>query len=339
MKLDKRIVIYPVLALFLLALSGAPMAQAQTQTPTAYDLISAVNDLRASYNLPPYEVNSTLMAIAQAHSDYQASIGQWTHTGADGSRPVDRAMAAGYGGGKQIIVSENVAVVYAGQNYTVSNIIYDMWSDALHWNTMTKPEYTHVGAGVTTVNEVTYYTLDVGYVTGAPGSSSSQPAAPTQSGGIDQWVAPTTAVAILPVQAATPLPDGSIVHTVQYGQVLLVIAQVYGVDIATLTALNNIDPDEIYVGQKLLIRSSFTPTILVPSSTLTPVRTTRTAASSPTHTKLLTAQETTGQPSATGTPTPPAPLKIDRLTLSIIIIVVVGLLGVLAVNFINPREK
>src|SRR4030042_6620801 len=78
------------------------------QAGDAYSLIDAVNNLRAANGLPAYQVNSILMAVAQGHSDYQAAIGQVTHTGAGGTRPRDRAAAAGYGGGGTVFFSEKI---------------------------------------------------------------------------------------------------------------------------------------------------------------------------------------------------------------------------------------
>ena len=60
------------------------------------ELINEVNSLRISNGLPAYQINQTLMLIAQNHSDYQASISSITHYGPDGSRPFQRALAAGY---------------------------------------------------------------------------------------------------------------------------------------------------------------------------------------------------------------------------------------------------
>ena len=327
------------------ALQGNMVARAQA--PTAYDLINGVNELRANNGLPPFEINSILMSIAQSHSDYQASIGSWTHTGPDGSRPVDRAMAAGYGGGQHIIVSENVAVVYEGQNYGISNIIYDMWSDALHWNTMVKPDYTHAGAGVTTVNGVSYYTLDVGYIAGQAGSSdNAPPPAPTEAGGsAAEEVVPTQvdeAEIIQGVKAATAMPDGSIIHTVAYGQALLLIADAYGVTVETLMALNGITADDIiYVGQELVVQPASTPTVLVASETpqqvavILPV----TSTPKPTITQVgLDAEsgdlEPAEPPKASRLPS----IQLDRLGLSIIIVVAVGLLAVIAVTIFNSRK-
>jgi uncharacterized protein YkwD len=56
----------------------------------AYQVIALVNAVRAAYGLPDYTANAALMSAAQAHSEYQASIGSATHTGKGGSRAGDR---------------------------------------------------------------------------------------------------------------------------------------------------------------------------------------------------------------------------------------------------------
>jgi uncharacterized protein YkwD len=95
-----------VVSFILPALMVQP-TRTHAQAGDAWQLIAEVNGLRAAYGLPPYEINNSLMAAAQGHSDYQAQIGTWTHTGSGGSRPHDRAIAAGFGGGAQVFVSEN----------------------------------------------------------------------------------------------------------------------------------------------------------------------------------------------------------------------------------------
>ena len=100
---------------------------------SAYDVINAVNQIRESNGLPPYQINGSLMAAAQAHSDYQASIGQVTHTGQGGSNAKSRAMAAGYGGGAAVFVSENI---YGGGSASAQSAVNWWMGDALHQNTM-----------------------------------------------------------------------------------------------------------------------------------------------------------------------------------------------------------
>jgi len=113
--------------IFLVMLTGLYSNSAQARpTNSAYDVIAAVNQLRAANGLPPYQVNGSLMAAAQSHSEYMAANGIVSHTGSGGSRPRDRAIAAGYGGGNQVYVSENIA----GGKLT-QNLNYDSCNDEL----------------------------------------------------------------------------------------------------------------------------------------------------------------------------------------------------------------
>jgi len=226
------------------------------QTGDAWGLISAVNDLRASYGLAPYEVDGALMAAAQAQSEWQAEIGTWSHSGPGGSRPHDRAVAFGYGGGAQVYVSENVAM---GPNLTPQKAVYELWQDSVHLETMISTFYRHIGAGVAVSGNVLYYTIVVGTIAGEPGSA---PAAP--GGGATTPVAGApvaTQLAVQPIQIATPMADGSIIHVVQWGQFLINIADAYGIPLKDLLALNGLTENTvIYPGDKLIIRLPGTPT-------------------------------------------------------------------------------
>ncbi len=87
----------PVLTLSLFLLKPAEAYSRQSSLrPTAEEVIAEVNALRSANNLPVYQVNSILMVIAQTQADYIAGKGVITHFGADGSRPYQRAIAAGY---------------------------------------------------------------------------------------------------------------------------------------------------------------------------------------------------------------------------------------------------
>lgn len=245
----RRILSLLLAILLILPVVASQTAQTKAQTGDAWQLISEVNALRAAYGLPPYEVNNALMAAAQGHSNYQAQIGSWTHTGQGGSRPHDRAVAAGYGGGAQVFVSENVAT---GINLSTSKTVNEMWQDAVHLETMISSSYTHIGAGVGLAGDWVYYTINVGYIAGAAGSSAppANDAAPTSVAGTP---APT-AIPVEPISIATPGSDGSIVHVVQWGQFLENIAKAYEVSLKDLLAVNGLsDQAVIYPGDKLLI--------------------------------------------------------------------------------------
>lgn len=243
-----------------------PLASAKAPLKgDAYQVIALVNQVRASYGLPALQAHSALMAAAQGHSDYQASIGTFTHSGKGGSSPLQRAIAAGYGGGAKVYVSENI---YSGNNASPSQAVTWWTGDGIHLQTMINPNATDAGAGVAQNGDTVYYTLLVGYVAGSPGSGAVPPPA---SGGTK---APT-AVPYIPIVTSTPNPDGSMIHVVQPGQALWNIAAIYNVPLADILTLNGLNENSfIYPGDKILIRkAAVTPTLeeaLLPTASPTP---------------------------------------------------------------------
>ena len=338
------------LILILAASLGLNVISAQANplnTPNAYDIIAAINGLRATKGQAALQTNASLMAAAQGQSDYQASIDTWTHTGAGGSTPVERDMAAGYGGGAKIFTSENVA--YLSTSTTINTLIYSIWADSVHWATMINPDATDCGVGITEKSGFVYYTLDVSYTAGQP-TSSNGTTAPTALPGTEVTAAATVGgVTATPshnvtLQVATPQDDGKVVHIVQAGQALSSIAFAYGVKIADLRALNNIaaNNNTVYVGQKLLIRAAFT---LTPSPTDTDTLPPPTRTLAPTHTKGPPPATRTAAPTQTITPLPLLP-KLPTLesnarqSIGIILVVIcgLGLVGVLVSYLIRKKQ-
>lgn len=231
------------------------------------EVLQLVNGLRAANGLPAYRANSALMAAAQAHSEYQASTGNASHTGKGGSRPHDRAVANGYGGGAAVSVSENI---YSGSNASAAQAVGWWQGDSLHLGTMLSSSYRDAGAGIAQANGVTYITLVVGYVSGQEGKPPSDrqgSAGPTPDPAGSPPVG-TPAAWLVPIQAATPHADGMVVHEVQWGQFLHNIAEAYDVDLSYLLVLNGISADSvIYPGDKLLIRPAQPTSTLAPSPT------------------------------------------------------------------------
>jgi LysM repeat protein len=254
----RKVALSVLVSLLGLAFLGIDVPRGRAQGGNAYDLIAVVNQLRTSNGLAPYQINAALMASAQAHSDYQASIGSITHTGAGGTRPKDRAVAAGYGGGATVYVSENIA---GGMTMDTQGAVQMWQADSLHLNTMLEANYVDVGAGVATSGNMTYFTLDAGYVAGAAGSSGSSGSA--AASGSSNLPAASTIAAYSPVLVSTPKPDGSVVHEVQPGQSLWSIAANYKIALPDLLALNGFTSNTyIYPGDKILIK----PSEIAPSS-------------------------------------------------------------------------
>jgi LysM repeat protein len=258
-----RVTLAGLLTITLLSQVSLPV---QAQGVSASDLIAAVNALRASYDLVPYQVDGYWMNVAQEHSDYMASIGVLTHTRADGTEPGDHN-----------ITSENIGGGYA----VTAQFLIDQWSD--YWHTITLIGFSSglVGAGVAEGDDgYLYYTLVVknnGEMTGLPDSQSTRnPSAAEQT--------PLGTVETRePLMTSTPQEDGSISHQVRVGETLWDIAISYDVNVSDLASLNYLDPEDpvIYPGEILLVRPGYTPTAtstitntpLPPTRTLRPSRT------------------------------------------------------------------
>jgi len=339
-----------LLLIFFLSLDVFSTQAKPTKTPQssgksnniggAYDVIAAVNQLRAAKGLTPFNVNGALMSSAQGHSDYQASIHSITHSGSGGSDPKSRAIAAGFGGGATVFVSENI---YGGAGASAQNAVNWWQGDSLHLNTMLGPNYTDAGAGVATDGNVVYFTLDVGYVAGSAGTGNN---------GSGYTPAPSTTVPLTPatpfypVQVSTPGPDGSIIHIVKPGQSLWSIAASYKISLADLLKLNGLTNNAfIFPGDKLTIKpagansnpppvatdGSVTPALgELPIPTATPRQPTAIVTHSPTQKPLPI------QPSASSL-TPAAPPVKDPLLLVIAGLVLGGSALMIAGNVLKRR--
>jgi len=244
---------HPILSLLEILMMIACIAPAHpvtAQEDDASGLLRLVNELRASSGLEPYSVDPGLMALAQEHSEYQASIHTSTHQHSDGRVP------------PQIGVVENVAGGDIGYLDPYA-AVYEIWADPVHMRTMVGYPAGSMGVGVADDGVTAYYTLEVRPAgAGTPKTSTS---------GTGDAPLPLTPIPFATLVASTPRPDGSIVHIVGYGQTLWSIALAYGVQIEQIRWWNNIDTgsNDIYVGQKLLVR----PANLVMTSPTLPTET------------------------------------------------------------------
>jgi LysM repeat protein len=311
----------PLLILILLiALLARPVTPARAWD--ANDLLNTVNQLRADHGLDPYQANTALIYSAQAHSEYQASIGKWTHTGADGSDETQRAYAAGYGGGANIRCDEAVAITV---QYNANKVVYQMWQDPVHLGILINPQFKDVGGGVAVAGDFVYYTIDACVVIGGSyptsGSSGSNSAPAAQA---------ATVAPILPA-TVTPQADGSIIHTVRVDETLINIALAYNIPLKDLLALNNLTTESvIYPGEKLIIRKASTPTptpAITSTYTPRPATPTRRATRTPTP-RPATPTATVILASPTATPVPAKPMDTYGKVM-VGAIVAFGVIGVL----------
>jgi LysM repeat protein len=205
--------------------------------------------------LPAYNPNSILMQVAQAHADYMAATSNTTHYSADGSRPFQRALAAGYPVAGDLSrggwFSENIQ---AGSGLSPSGAVTAWQGDAPHLNTMLSPNLFDVGAGVSKNGNVIYYVLDAG----ASGASSGNP---VFTGTVAAPGTPLVSQFIVPVTLNTPEADGFIYHEVQYGQTLWSIAIAYETKIDEIKILNNLTTNDIQPGQRLLVKKGPPPVV------------------------------------------------------------------------------
>lgn len=303
-----------VVLLFVFSYPQKILAESAVHQPTfstATDLISAVNAKRATYGLAPYQTNSILMGVAQAQAEYLVSIGTITHTGPDGSRPYQRALAAGYlvdgdlsSGGWY---SENLS---AGVGQTAQDAVNLWMGDDPHKNTMLSGVLQDVGAGVGTYGNTYYYVLDAGLSTGGTPVVYTPPAP----------LYPSTAT-IIP---NTPNADGSIIHIVHPGDTLGSLSMAYRVPLADILKLNGLTiKSTIYVGQKIIIRVAYTPTPTQPTSTPTfpPTNTPRPSSTS-------TPTATTIPP--TPMPSPGLPVSVAEKAVALIMVSALLLAGLIA---------
>ncbi len=290
-----------------------------------FSLINEVNLLRAANGLPAYSINPILMLTAQQHAQYMSAAGV-SHTGAGGTTPYQRGLAAGYPLAGNLTLggffSENIT---AGVNKSVQDAVKEWQGDSPHLTTMLSPNLQEIGAGVVIVGDYVYYVIDCAQPTSsgksqiytpAPGVTSSAGATTGTSG-------PVVVRTIIP---NTPEVDGKVYHIVKPGETLWLIAISYGVKIVDIRRLNNLaEAQSIFPTDKLLIKQVDPPTRLpnTPTATLKP---TLTATPLPTI-----------NPSPMPTLVPEAPVSSNSSMLILGLIVVAAF--VLAAVFMRAGRK
>lgn len=255
-----------------------------------YDLVNAVNALRASYGLPAYSINSILMFTAQNQADFMAATGNVTHSGPGGIGLTDRLLAAGYPLAGDLSLggfrAENITS--GGENSTAQDAVDRWMGDAPHQNTMLSPDLTEIGAGVAFVNGRVYLVIDC-----ARPTTANAPSGVSTSSIESGATVPAAEAVILPITLSTPNAEGQVIHEVLPGQTLWQIAISYTVKVDDIKRLNNLVTNDIYPGERLLISLVPTPVpvTLTPTSpaSATPLPETFPTTISPTHVVTKTA--------------------------------------------------
>ena len=256
MKNAKIAILLAGLVLFL-SMSIFNSAAAQSQ-PTGYDLAAAVNAYRAANGYYQLSYNSLVASAAQAHAEWIVETGQGGHIGSGGSDETVRVSWTGYGGGATILCDECWA-----SGTSVDYAVYSAWSDWVHQEVMLNAWgnlYTDIGGGVASQGDGRYvFILNVCKVVGQEydGTNTGSGSNPAGEGDSEALATADYSNYIYGVTTATPQADGTVTHTVLYGQTLASIAEAYGVTIEQLRELNGMAATDstIWVDQELIIQA------------------------------------------------------------------------------------
>ncbi len=312
-----RLIWVLILGLAFFSLSQAVQADLSLHVPdfsNSSDLITGVNAIRSSQGLTALQTNSILMTVAQQQADYELSISTMTDTGPGGSRPYQRALAAGYLLAGDLSQGGFLAeLLYAGVGIGPSAAVTWWNNDPYHHSMLVSTEFADVGAGVASSGNTSYFVLVEALSTGGKPIAYTPPAPLNLN-------TPT----IVP---NTPNADGSILHVVQPGDTLGSLSMAYNVPLADILKLNNLTlKSTIFVNQKIIIRAAYTPTPTQPTSTPT-IPPTITPWPTSTSTSTATTLPPTSTPSP-GLPTSAAGGAVIAIIVSALILAgLVTLLG------------
>ncbi|MFJ8082170.1 CAP domain-containing protein [Streptomyces sp. NPDC096205] len=107
---------------------------------TEAEVVALTNIERATAGLPPLAADPLLTRAAQAHSADMVARDFYAHTAPDGSRPWDRAAAAG---AARRSIGENIA---CGQR-SPAEVVTGWMNSPGHRANILQPDFTHIGIG------------------------------------------------------------------------------------------------------------------------------------------------------------------------------------------------
>lgn len=207
----------------LIALSILP-TRARAQDP-AFEVLLLVNSLRAEYGLAPFAFNAALANAALNQAGYMAATGIYSHTGWNGSTPQTRATAAGYQGW----AAENIV---GGTGLTPAEGVLWWENSPVHLNQMISTRHIHAGTAYANGLGQNFYVLVIGV--------------PSENAPTEVVQEPDSApIYVAPIILAEPNEDGAIIHTIEQGQTLWVLASRYDVELDDILTLNGIDDNDL----------------------------------------------------------------------------------------------
>lgn len=274
--------------------------QSFAQESDADILIDYINSYRESNGVGSLIKNPSLTNSAQAHAEYLARTYN-VEKGGDGSigegstLPSDRAYQHGYAPWGRYDVVECWIVLF--KDFPLDRVVTNDW-----WRTPENQKnlldgwgttHTDIGVGIAYNGNLTYYVVDIGVPLDDPNTVYA-----TNEAGFEY--------SYVPVETATPFPDGSIIHTVKVGENLQLIALSYGVSMSSIMEYSGLTGSSVlYPDQQLIIQKALddgTPGLVRTLSNGIP---TETATFAPTF---------TARPPSTITPLPTKTLPVPTIT-------------------------
>lgn len=205
------------------AVTAGPNAQVR-------EIFNRTNQLRMQAGLEPLRFNAALALAAYDQAAYQVANTWWGHIRPDGSRPSDRAAAAGYAG----------AIRCCGENYYMSidadaDLVWNFWINSRdHYNNLTNEWYNDLGVAVATDGYRKSYVMVFAV-------GPAVPVVPAPAPRFDATI-------------QTGIETGSVTYVVMRGDTMGAIARTHGVTIDAIARANNIaNPDRLMPGDVLLI--------------------------------------------------------------------------------------
>ena len=332
------------ITLLLLVLSLLPSEKvcagplAEEDTPTAAQVLEAVNALRISSGLYPLSVHPVLMQAAQIEADgianglpghwrpYGLTLGQWL-------------ISLGYP-----LAGDLYQDGYRSENWIAARSVEEAikaWKgDGEHSNTMLSPDRSDMGVGIAVGDQVIVVLTTALQTSSGLMQSAAYPLLTQIAGG---GIAGASSVSqyMKPVLLSTARPNGDVVHKLQYGQSLWSIAIAYHTTIDQIRAWNNLgQATTVYEGQVLLVQRSATQP---PPATLTPLvtSTSLTTATPRPPSGTQRTQPATPSPTLTVLPSSTSPVENVpsqnpslglRVGLILVVVALGGLVGVLLVQ-------